>query len=366
MASLETNFGTNVRRLRTNLGITQTELGEQLGYSEKTVSKWERGASLPSVNTMYGVANFFKVKLDDLLKENGLYFLGIDGGGTKTHLVLTDSSMNVMRELQTESCNPIDIKIENTEKILKDAIYTICEDVSLSNVVMYAGISGGTSHDMKGRLRDFFKSFGFRTFKNDNDLQNIIAAGLGHSDGIAVILGTGFCIFSQKSGVQKRFGGWGYFFDDGGSAFNIARDGIAAHFRAVDGIDERSLISDIIEKSYPDPQILLGKLYSEGKKGVAFFASVVIEAAEKNDRTAMEIVTRNMKYVVRAIRHAAKDFGENVPIVIAGGLTTAKIIPEYLSAEFGDEKYDIKILTDLPVYGALKCAAELAKERNFL
>ncbi len=360
MTSLEGKFGSNIRRLRISFGMTQAELGDKLGYSEKSISKWERGGCIPSVSTLINIANFFKVKIDDLIKDDGFYFLGIDGGGTKTHLALADSQMNVIRELKTDCCNPIDIRIENTEKILKDAVYGICEGISLSNVIMYAGITGGTSHDMKNRLHDFFKGFGFRAFENDNDVQNIIAAGLEDKDGIAVILGTGFCIFSQNKGVQKRFGGWGYFFDDGGSAFNIARDGIAAHFRAVDGIGKASLISDIINKTYPDPQMLLGKLYMEGKNGVASFASAVLEAAEKNDETAVEIIERNIKYVASAIRRAVCDFSENVPIVVAGGLTTAGIIPEYLKNEFEKEQYDIRILTKPPVYGALKCAKKLS------
>ncbi|MFQ9147986.1 MAG: hypothetical protein ACLR5G_06880 [Eubacteriales bacterium] len=44
-------------------------------------------------------------------------------------------------------------------------------------------------------------------------------AGLGREDGIKVILGTGICAFSQIHGKREKVAGWGYFIDDGGSAY---------------------------------------------------------------------------------------------------------------------------------------------------
>ncbi|MBQ9515630.1 MAG: helix-turn-helix transcriptional regulator, partial [Ruminococcus sp.] len=39
----------NIIKLRTSLGMTQAQLGEELSYSDKSVSKWERGESIPDV-----------------------------------------------------------------------------------------------------------------------------------------------------------------------------------------------------------------------------------------------------------------------------------------------------------------------------
>ncbi len=361
MKEIEKNLGTNIRRLRIRDGLTQTRLGELLGFSEKAVSKWERGACLPSLATLVEIASFFKVKTDDLIREEKLCFLGIDGGGTMTHLVLTDAEMNVIKEIRTDACNPIDVGIDRCKEILKEAIYTVSEGFSFSSIVMFAGISGGTSHDVKCRLKSFFESFGFLAFDNGNDLENIMAAGLEDGDGIAVIMGTGFCIFSSKGGSIKRIGGWGYFFDDGGSSFNIARDGIAAHLRAIDGIGEQTLISSLIERSCPDPQKLIGKLYAEGKRGVAELAPLILEAAEQKDRIAIEITERNIKYCADAIRYAAQEFDKSVPIVIAGGLTIEPLVPALLERELEKDKINIKILTRPPVYGALVCARAIAE-----
>ncbi len=336
--------------------MTQLELGDILGYSVKAISKWERGSSIPPVSVLSNIARFFKISIDELFREEKSYLLGIDGGGMKTHLVLCDCEGGVIREMVTDSCNPIDIGLENSKSILKDSIFRILGDISPSNVVMYAGISGGTSYDMKSELRLFFDSFGFCDFENGSHAQNIISAGLGDDDGIAVIMGTGFCIFSQKGGRQKRYSGWGYLFDDGGSAFNIGRDALAAHFRAVDGLSENCLVSEMIKKSYPDSSELLGELYSGGKRRISSFAPFVFEAAGKGDRVSLGIIERNMAFVSDAVSKALSDFDKRIPIILAGGMTKSKAVPEYLKERFGKDGHEIIVLSEAPVFGAVKLA----------
>lgn len=60
----------NIAVRRKAAGMTQAELAEVLGYSDKTVSKWERGEGLPDVLCLKRMADTFGVKMDDLLKED--------------------------------------------------------------------------------------------------------------------------------------------------------------------------------------------------------------------------------------------------------------------------------------------------------
>lgn len=59
----------NISELRTAHGITQIELAERLNYSDKAVSKWERGESLPDVAVLTEIADIFGVSLDYLVKS---------------------------------------------------------------------------------------------------------------------------------------------------------------------------------------------------------------------------------------------------------------------------------------------------------
>lgn len=62
-------IGKNIQSLRSAKGMTQQQLGEKLSYSDKTVSKWERGESLPDIIVLKMVADFFEVSLDYLVEE---------------------------------------------------------------------------------------------------------------------------------------------------------------------------------------------------------------------------------------------------------------------------------------------------------
>lgn len=59
----------NITELRKAAGMTQLELAEHLSYSDKAVSKWERGDSLPDIVVLKQIADLFHVSVDYLLEE---------------------------------------------------------------------------------------------------------------------------------------------------------------------------------------------------------------------------------------------------------------------------------------------------------
>lgn len=69
MEDIKTVIAKNITQLRQAAGMTQSELGEKLNYSDKSVSKWERAESIPDVAVLKQLADLFGVKLDDLLRE---------------------------------------------------------------------------------------------------------------------------------------------------------------------------------------------------------------------------------------------------------------------------------------------------------
>jgi len=60
----------NITALRKKAGLTQLELAERLNYSDKAVSKWERGDSLPDVTVLKQIADLFQVSVDYLISED--------------------------------------------------------------------------------------------------------------------------------------------------------------------------------------------------------------------------------------------------------------------------------------------------------
>lgn len=66
---LKNIIGSNISAYRKRAGMTQASLGEKLNYSDKAVSKWERGESVPDVWTLTMLAEQFDITVNDLLQD---------------------------------------------------------------------------------------------------------------------------------------------------------------------------------------------------------------------------------------------------------------------------------------------------------
>lgn len=73
METRKMHFTDNLIRLRKQHGYTQQSLADKLSYSDKAVSKWERGESLPDVQTIGEIAFLFHLTLDELLYNEPEY-----------------------------------------------------------------------------------------------------------------------------------------------------------------------------------------------------------------------------------------------------------------------------------------------------
>ena len=66
---IKSNISTNLIKYRKLSGLTQYDLALKLNYSDKAVSKWERGEALPDVLILYKIANLFGITVNDLLSS---------------------------------------------------------------------------------------------------------------------------------------------------------------------------------------------------------------------------------------------------------------------------------------------------------
>ena len=66
---VKARIGANIAYYRKQAGLTQAGLGEKLNYSDKAVSKWERGESIPDVLTLMQLASVFESTVDALLGD---------------------------------------------------------------------------------------------------------------------------------------------------------------------------------------------------------------------------------------------------------------------------------------------------------
>lgn len=66
---MRNQIGSNIAAYRKQAGLTQAGLAEKLNYSDKAVSKWERGESVPDVMTLVQLAELFQIPVGELLAD---------------------------------------------------------------------------------------------------------------------------------------------------------------------------------------------------------------------------------------------------------------------------------------------------------
>ncbi len=69
MENLNIIIGKNLQILRKKNKLTQVQLAEQLNYSDKAVSKWEKGESLPPIEVFYKISKLYGVGIDSIVGE---------------------------------------------------------------------------------------------------------------------------------------------------------------------------------------------------------------------------------------------------------------------------------------------------------
>ncbi len=354
-------FGNNLKCLRKKYGYTRSQLAEKISYSEKSIEKWETGNTVPPVATVCKLAQIFGVTVDSLVFNQNVrinYLLGIDAGGTKTEFLLTDLDGNEINRAFLGASNPVNVGIENTQKILEQGIAQVCSNINRREISVYAGIAGGISGNKKTHINKFLSAFGFGAFANGSDTDNALEVALKGSNGIVVIMGTGIVAFSQNNGVRHRTGGWGYLIDKGGSGFTFGADALNSALEYFDGRGGSELILQIIEKqlnkALPD---CISDIYSSGATGVASFSPAVFEAFAQGDPEAERIIDRNTLEVAKIIRTCCSFVSDNnKKIVLCGGMCQNQdILKPFIQKHLGNNLH-IEFLTEPMVNGAVSLA----------
>lgn len=69
---IEAIISQNLIALRKSRKLKQSELSEAIGYSDKTISRWENGTSIPDVETLVKLADFYNVNINDIIHANAV------------------------------------------------------------------------------------------------------------------------------------------------------------------------------------------------------------------------------------------------------------------------------------------------------
>ena len=244
-------FAKRLIKARKAHGYTQRELAEKIGYSEKAISKWECGGAIPPAEVLVDLAAVLHTTIGALLEAEGAvkYYLGIDGGGTKTAFLLEDEQGREIGALTLGSTNPNDVGMDTCLSRLREGILAVTAGLSLAEVAVFAGIAGGgVSGNNAVHIKKSLDGYGFGVVGNGSDAESLVELALHGGDGVALIAGTGTVAFAQNGGVLHRVSGWGYLLDGGGSAYDLARDALSASLRHIDGRGEPTVLTEMLQE----------------------------------------------------------------------------------------------------------------------
>ncbi len=297
--------------------------------------------------------------------KNSKYFLGIDGGGTKTEFLLTDENRNEIKRFFLGGSNPVSINIENTYSVLCDGVRKICAGIDIHNVAVFAGIAGAKTGDNEKLINGLLSEFGFYTSLCSSDIDLALELTLKGGNGTAVIMGTGIVAFSRNGEKLFRTGGRGYMIDKGGSGFHYGSDALNSAFEFIDGRGGSEIILSLVEKKLGRPlEEGIAEIYKGGACSVASFCPVIFEAYNLGDNKAYEIIENNAKEAA-AVINGALNISENTEkkVVICGGLCKQReILSPFIMKHLAD---DVTLtFTDEPmVNAAVNLAEKLSGEK---
>ena len=144
-----------------------------------------------------------------------MYYLGVDGGGTKTRYLLVDEGLNIVNDIENVTIHIHQIGKEKLELELKENLNEICEKSGIKcNEIKYAFLGVPGYGESKNDIMDIDevveKVFNGINYTIGNDAVAGWAAGTGCTEGMNIVAGTGsICYGRNKKGQEVRCGGWG-------------------------------------------------------------------------------------------------------------------------------------------------------------
>ena len=231
------------------------------------------------------------------------YYIGVDGGGTKTALAAFDESGTQVAESLSGPMNYNFIGIHEALENLKRGIAALgLPDGSIAAVGI--GDPSIDDHPNTAISREFLSrcesELSVPVFIRSDAYMTLFGLTEGHERGVLVISGTGaIALGEDESGTVQVAGGWGRISDDEGSGYYIGISGIRAALRCADGIaDGTALLPAVLEYfGKKEPRELVEAFYGDTEPDIAGFSRRVAECAEDGDPVANEILSLAARYL---------------------------------------------------------------------
>jgi glucosamine kinase len=225
------------------------------------------------------------------------YYLGIDGGGTKTRCVLADET-TVLAKAMTGGCSVIRHGEQQAREALHGAIRQVCAAAKISPERVSAiciGITGAARPEIAAKIRGILAELvpeAFTRVEVVGDTVIALEAAFGTGPGVIAIAGTGSIAYGRDAaGKVARAGGWGFAISDEGSGHWIGRRAVSAILNSHDQGSETAL-STLVLQAWRISTIdeLVQQANSTPPPDFPRLFAVVLRAADEGDVIARDLL----------------------------------------------------------------------------
>ncbi|GAB3018224.1 N-acetylglucosamine kinase [Bowmanella dokdonensis] len=237
------------------------------------------------------------------MKTQETLYLGIDGGGSKCRVLLTDDKENRLASGIAGPANPnqgLDLAINS----ILDATQQALEQARLpagyiDQLIVGIGLAGVNLPKYRLMLEQW--DHPFKQMHITTDLHIACLGAHGGQDGAVIITGTGSCGMVQVNGTQIELGGHGFSVGDQGSGAWLGIKAVKLCLQSLDGLMPHSgLVPRLLELTQcNNAQQLAERMANLAPAGYARLAPLVLECAEAGDENALGIVRAGADYLNR-------------------------------------------------------------------
>lgn len=261
------------------------------------------------------------------------YYIGIDGGGSKTIFAIANEDGNILGTVKAGSAFYKQIGEDGVLELLRKGIEEVC-DFAEGDSTEIASICFGMPAWGESPLNDkimeekILSAFPKWNIHIVNDCEVGWAGSLLIQPGINIVAGTGSIAFGKNEyGETARCGGWSEWFSDEGSGYWLGMKCVQLFSRQSDGRDERGPLYEIVKQELNlsvDEEIidLFETEYLHKRDKTASLQRLLLKAADEGDRYAVAAYEGAAKELFDIINGVKKKIFANTSCMVSysGGI----------------------------------------------
>lgn len=302
-----------------------------------------------------------------------MYYLGIDGGGSKTAFLITDEEGHAVAEGETEGCSYPQIGIHGAVRVISDKLELLFHETGLEQGDIKGAAVGlpcyGEDRSADEKLKQAVtKAIALPDVCICNDVELGWAGSLGLEAGVHIVAGTGAIAYGRdRKGNYARSNGWHEDFSDEGSGYWLGMQALALFARQADGRMERSILYEQMQKALgitcmEELASVYGTKYRGNRKKIAALQMAVLESAKDGDANAVMLYEKAAGELAASIRAVASklefDEKEPIPVSYSGGVfQVGEYIVKPLREMLDGQRFHFREPLLKPVQGGILLAA---------